>query len=38
MNILERIEQLMEMGYSEDDACTAAAYEFTDYHGEDDYE
>ena len=36
MNILEYIDSLMDQGYSEDEANTLAAYEFTDYHGEDD--
>ena len=36
MNVIEYIEELMEQGYSEEDASTAAAYLFTDYHGEED--
>lgn len=35
-NILDYIEELMSQGYSEEAAETAAAYMFTDYHGEED--
>lgn len=35
-NILSYVDELMEQGYSEEDAMTCAAYMFTDYHGEDD--
>ena len=39
MNIHEYIDKLMNEGYSEEAACTAAAYAYTDYNGEDeDYE
>lgn len=36
MDILSYIEKLMDEGYSEEAACTAAAYLYTDYSGEDD--
>lgn len=36
MNILEYIEELIDQGYSEEDASTAAAYLFTDYQGEEE--
>lgn len=35
-NILEYVDWLMDQGYSEEDAETAAAYMFTEYHGEED--
>lgn len=38
MNLLEYIEYLMEQGYSEEDASTAAAYLFTDYCEEEDFD
>lgn len=35
MNILEYIQDLMDQGYSAEDAETCAAYLFTDYEGEE---
>lgn len=36
MNVLEYIEELMDNGYSEEDAEITTAYMLTSYYGEED--